>query len=61
MSKEKDIMLNKISGLIKRAPRHWQTFSQAFVNASGNCLIAIDPHGVIFLSNRMASQKLGTT
>lgn len=60
VSKKNDI-LNKINGLIKRAPRHWQVFSQALVNASGNCLIAIDPHGVIFLSNRMASQKLGTT
>ncbi len=52
---------NKIEKLISNPPRHWQILSQALVNASINYLIAVDQHGVIFLSNRIAYEKFGAT
>jgi PAS domain S-box-containing protein len=48
---------NKIEKLISNPPRHWQILSQALVNASMNYLIAVDQHGVIFLSNSIAHEK----
>jgi PAS domain S-box-containing protein len=52
---------NKIEKLISNPPRHWQILSQALVNASINYLIAVDPHGIIFLSNNMAYEKFEAT
>ena len=50
----------KIEDLIRNPPRHWRAFSQALVNTSINCLLAVDRHGVIFLANSIAYEKFGT-
>jgi PAS domain S-box-containing protein len=50
---------NKVEKLISSPPRHWQILSQALVNASINYLFAVDQHGIIFLSNRIAYEKFG--
>lgn len=49
----------KIEDLIRNPPRHWRALSQALVNASNNCLLAVDCRGVIFLANSIACEKLG--
>jgi PAS domain S-box-containing protein len=49
----------KIKDLIYNPPQHWRVLSQVLVNASGNCLLAVDRRGVIFLANKIASEKLG--
>ena len=49
----------KIEDLIRNPPRHWRAFSQALVNTSINCLLAVDRHGVIFLANSIAYEKFG--
>jgi transcriptional regulator with PAS, ATPase and Fis domain len=48
-----------IEDLIHNPPRNWRVLSQAIVNASRNCLLAVDHHGVIFLANSIAHEKLG--
>ncbi len=59
---KKDQQLSKeIQAIIQNPPQHWQAFSQALVNASDNCLLAVDHQGIIFLSNTKAKEKLGTT
>ena len=50
---------NKIEDLISNPPRHWRALSQALVNASINCLLAVDYRGVIFLANSIAYEKFG--
>ncbi len=50
----------KIEDLIRNPPRHWRAFSQALVNTSINCLLAVDRRGVIFLANSIAYEKFGT-
>ena len=49
----------KIEDLIRNPPRHWRALSQALVNASSNCLLAIDHRGIIFLANSIAYEKFG--
>ena len=49
----------KIEDLIRNPPRHWRALSQALVNASINCLLAVDCRGVIFLANSIAYEKFG--
>jgi PAS domain S-box-containing protein len=56
----KNLRLSKeIEALIRNPPRHWRALSQALVNASVNSLLAVDPSGVIFLTNRIATEKFG--
>lgn len=38
---------------------HLQLFGQAIVNASRNCIIAVDRQGIIFLANETAVEKFG--
>jgi PAS domain S-box-containing protein len=52
-------MSQKIIDLIHNPPRHWRVLSQALVDASRNCLLAVDRHGVIFLANRIAYETFG--
>lgn len=59
--KNKQRLSKEIEAIIQNPPRHWHAFSQALVNASDNCLLAVDHLGVIFLSNTMAEEKLGVT
>jgi PAS domain S-box-containing protein/TyrR family helix-turn-helix protein len=49
----------KIRDLIYNPPPHWRVLSQALVNASRNCLLAVDHRGVIFLANKIATEKFG--
>jgi len=49
----------QIEDLICNPPPHWRILSRAIVNASRNCLLAVDRHGVIFLANNVAQEKLG--
>ena len=49
----------KIKDLISDPPRHWRALGQALVNASINCLLAVDQRGVIFLANSIANEKFG--
>lgn len=49
----------KIEDLICNPPRHWRVLSRAIVNASRNCLLAVDRHGLIFLANSIAYEKFG--
>lgn len=51
----------KIRDLIDNPPQHWRALSQALINASGNCLLAVDHRGVIFLANKIAFEKFGAT
>lgn len=56
---KKEKLSKKIEAIIQNPPRHWHVFSQALIEASGNCLLAVDQQGIIFLSNTAAEQKLG--
>lgn len=49
----------KIEDLISNPPRYWQALTQALINTSINCLLAVDPRGVIFLANSIANEKFG--
>jgi PAS domain S-box-containing protein len=49
----------EIKDLIYNPPPHWRVLSQALVNASRNCLLAVDRSGVIFLANTIASERFG--
>ncbi len=51
----------QIEAIIQNPPQHWQALGQALVNASDNCMLAVDLQGVIFFSNTMAGEKLGIT
>ncbi len=59
MTKKQDIT-KEINRLMQDPPVQWQVFSQALVNASTNSLLAVDRHGVVFLSNSIANKKFGT-
>lgn len=50
---------HKAKDLINNPPQHWRVLSQALVNASRNCLLAVDHKGVIFLANNIAYEKFG--
>lgn len=58
--KKKQGLSKEIEAIIQNPPWHWHAFSQALVNASDNCMLAVDHQGIIFLSNTMAGEKLGT-
>lgn len=57
--KKKQQLSKEIKAFIKKPSRRWLAFSQALVNASDGCMVAVDLEGVIFLSNTMAVEKLG--
>ncbi|MGD9248638.1 MAG: sigma 54-interacting transcriptional regulator [Desulfobacteraceae bacterium] len=58
MQKKRGISL-KVKDLIYHPPQHWRALSQALINATRNCLLAVDSRGVIFLANTMAYEKFG--
>ncbi len=47
----------KIKDLIYDPPHHWRALIQAIIDASRNCVLAVDHHGVVFLANRLAYEK----
>jgi transcriptional regulator of aromatic amino acid metabolism len=49
----------KFKDLIYNPPQRWRVLSQALVNASRNCLLAVDQRGDIFLANKIAYEKFG--
>ncbi len=49
----------KIIDLIYNPPQHWRVLSQALINASSSCLLAVDHRGVVFLANNVAYEKFG--
>lgn len=51
----------EIEGLMCSPPQHWLILSQAIINVSRNCVIAIDRRGVIFQANTIAYQKFEIT
>lgn len=55
----RDIVQN-IDELIRNPPAHYKTLSQAIINVSRNCVIAIDRTGVIFMANSIARKKFGS-
>ncbi|MGD8845764.1 MAG: sigma 54-interacting transcriptional regulator [Desulfobacteraceae bacterium] len=58
MQKKRGIS-REIKDLIYHPPQHWRALSQALINATRNCLLAVDSRGVIFLANTMAYEKFG--
>ncbi|NOR25112.1 MAG: hypothetical protein GQ542_12125, partial [Desulforhopalus sp.] len=58
MKKNSDLP-QEIEDLMYNPPHHWRVLSQAIVNVSRNCLLAVDRHGVIFQANNIAHEKFG--
>lgn len=52
---------DEVEALIENQPRDWLLLSQAIVNVSRNCIVAVDRHGAIFLTNTIAEQKFGVS
>lgn len=48
-----------IEDLLCNPPPLWSALGQAIINVSGNSLLAVDRHGVVFLSNSIADEKFG--
>ncbi len=60
MYMKKDTELSReIEDLMSNPPHHWQVLSQAIVNVSRNCLLAVDRQGEVFLANNIAHEKFG--
>jgi PAS domain S-box-containing protein len=57
--KKNNILPQEIEDLMYNPPHHWLVLSQAIVNVSRNCLLAVDRHGVIFQVNNIAHEKFG--
>lgn len=49
----------EIEDLLCNPPHHWRVLSQAIVDVSRNCLLAVDRHGVVFQANNIAHEKFG--
>lgn len=49
----------KFKNLIYNSPHHWRALSKALINASRNCLLAVDHRGLIFLANKFAYETFG--
>jgi PAS domain S-box-containing protein len=60
MKKNSDLP-QEIEDLMYNPPHHWRVLSQAIVNVSRNCLLAVDRHGVIFQANNIAHDKFGVS
>lgn len=55
------MLADETEALITNPPPHWQVLSQAIVNVSRNCVLAIDRHGIVFLANTLSDQKFGAS
>lgn len=56
---ENDTLLREIEALVCNPPHHWRVLSQAIVNVSRNCVLAVDRQGCIFIANTIADSKFG--
>jgi len=56
---ENSELFQEIEDMICNPPQHWWVMSQAIVNSSRSCLLAVDRHGVVFLANNIARGKFG--
>lgn len=57
--KKKSELSQKVENLVYNPPRQWQELSQAIVNVSRNCVLAVDLKGFVFMTNRIADEKFG--
>jgi PAS domain S-box-containing protein len=52
-------LLSSIEDLISNPPPPWQLLSQAIVNVSRSCVLAVDRNGSIFMDNLISNEKFG--
>jgi PAS domain S-box-containing protein len=57
--KKNQPLSKEIEAIIQNPSKRWPAFSQALINASDTCMLAVNDQGIIFLSNTMAEEKLG--
>ncbi len=60
MKKNKPLS-KEIDAIIQNPSKPWPAFSQALINASDTCMLAVNDQGMIFLSNILAENKLGVS